>query len=78
MANDSLYDVCKALITMRGRSLLNDLEQETESCTRINKTENNRWYSVAMPSSVVPSELTGATSGASSTTPSGGRSRPPL
>ena len=39
---------------------------------------NNRWCLVTMHSSVVPSKVVGATSGASSWIPSGGRPCPPL
>ena len=39
---------------------------------------NNRWYLVAVPSFVLTSEVTGATSGACSQTPSGGRPCLPL
>ena len=39
---------------------------------------NNRWCLVTMPSSVVPSEVIGATSCAYSWTPSGGLPCPPL
>ena len=35
-------------------------------------SENNRWCSVTVPSSVVPSEVIGASSGVCSQTPSGG------
>ena len=39
---------------------------------------NNRWHSVAVPSSLVPFEVIGAAGGACSWTPSAGRLRPPL
>ena len=39
---------------------------------------NNRWCSVTLPSSVVPLRWLGATGGACSWTPSGGRPHPPL
>ena len=39
---------------------------------------NNRWCLVAMPSSLVPSEVVGAASGNCPQTPSGGRPCPPL
>ena len=39
---------------------------------------NNRWCSVTVPSSVVPSDVVGASSGACSGTPSGSRPHPPL
>ena len=39
---------------------------------------NNRWCSVTMPSSVVPSEVIGAASGARLWNPSGGEPHPPL
>ena len=42
------------------------------------ENESNKWYSVSMPSSVLPSEVIGAASGACSWTPRGGLPRPPL
>ena len=39
---------------------------------------NNRWCSVTVPSSVVPSEVVGVTSGSCSGNPSGGGLHPPL
>ena len=46
-------------------------------CSEGNES-NNGWCSITVSSSVVPSEVIGAASGAGSVTPSGGRSRPPL
>ena len=84
MAQDTLN--CKALgsgnetqADLDGAKCLEHLAAVVAWCMSSQGSEsNNGWRSVTMPFSVVPSELTGAASGACSQTPSGGGACPPL